>query len=275
MSNILMCGSNPIGQVSDLNASNISYNNTSSGLTASDVQAAIDEINLLGGGELKGNLTIDTQNGTTTEGGLSRLFIGNATPTGTAGNTRGELTIYAPNNRHFNIVTPDTPTASRSISLPDKAGTLAVTSEVEENVYRYTGMLLNASPNVSSNIEGYGVATISLRNGIARIDLFVRITQNSDTTEVFNYGINRDLFKSAIGNIEITPVEKGVFTFYNSSGVLNIDRTGYGGSPENINRDSQFWGIGRMHNIAGTVGGWPTVQLPVNTMIVGTIYGTY
>ena len=45
MSNILICGTNPIGQVSDMTASNINYNNTSSSLTASDVQDAIDELN--------------------------------------------------------------------------------------------------------------------------------------------------------------------------------------------------------------------------------------
>ena len=223
---------------------------------------------------MTGNLNIVTSNSGTTNVD-SAIWIGNNIPDGQTGCSSSLIVAYA-RTQYYSAIYPNPwLTGNRAHVLPDKSGTIALTSEVEENVYRYTGMLLNASPNVSSNIEGYGTATISLRNGIARIDFFVRITQNSDNTEVFNYGINRDLFKSAIGNVEVTPVEKGVFTFYNSSGALNIDRTGYGGTPDNINRDSQFWGIGRMHNTAGIVGGWPTVQFPVNTMIVGTIYGTY
>ena len=57
MSNILMCGTEPIGQVCDIPATDISYDNTTSGITADDVQSAIDELNdnkfSMGGGYFK------------------------------------------------------------------------------------------------------------------------------------------------------------------------------------------------------------------------------
>ena len=133
MSNILMCGSNPIGQVSDMTASNINYNNTSSGLTADDVQAAIDEINLTKGGNINGNVTINTPNSATTSGS-SEIILGNNIPLGTSGNSKGIVRLYSDSGYQHRFQVRSDLSADRYLNLPDKSGDIAVAQEFKRQV---------------------------------------------------------------------------------------------------------------------------------------------
>lgn len=85
-----------------------------------------DKVNKAGD-TMSGVLTIDAANGTTSAVGTSRLNIGNTTPSGTAGNSTGYLFLYGNSNRYARLSASGV-TSNRNIELPDKAGTVALTS---------------------------------------------------------------------------------------------------------------------------------------------------
>ena len=68
-------------------------------------------------------------NGTTSATGHSLLTLGNATATGTANNKQGRLELYG-TGAYSIMITPGTPTAARTITLPNATGTLALTSDL-------------------------------------------------------------------------------------------------------------------------------------------------
>ena len=123
MSNILMCGTDPVGQVSDMTASNISYNNTSSGLTADNVQEAIDELNenkvSKSGDTMTGNLDIKPNNT------LGVISLGK----GSNSQEYGVVQMYDDASHWLNIL-PSSQTDNRMILFPDKTGTVALTSDI-------------------------------------------------------------------------------------------------------------------------------------------------
>lgn len=95
-------------------ASNIPYD---SNLT---IKAAIDGKVSKSGDTMTGNLTINT-------GGRSRLFLGS-----TNNNEYGTITMYSNNSsNHLNIEPPSNLASSALVTLPNKAGTIALTSDLE------------------------------------------------------------------------------------------------------------------------------------------------
>ena len=115
---------------SELDADDIAYDNTSSGLTATDVQSAIDEINLTNGGTIKNMLTIAVDNNTTSLV-TSQLNLGNSTPVGTVGNTAGAIALFA-DTQYVSYIVSRSLTADRVMYMPDKAGTFALTRDVSD-----------------------------------------------------------------------------------------------------------------------------------------------
>lgn len=75
---------------------------------------------------------INNRNGSTDEAGLAELILGNATVEGTENNKRGWISIYNRNDKYARIYTASTLTANREIALPDKSGTIALTSDVPD-----------------------------------------------------------------------------------------------------------------------------------------------
>lgn len=67
-------------------------------------------------------------NGTTSAVGSAQLTLGNSTASGTANNKQGQLIIYGSTAYAHTI--QGAPTAARTITLPDKAGTVALTSDL-------------------------------------------------------------------------------------------------------------------------------------------------
>lgn len=68
-----------------------------------------------------------TLNGTASALGISRIVIGNATASGTAGNKYGVVRIYSRQKFYADIQTASTYGANRTFTLPNKGGTVAVT----------------------------------------------------------------------------------------------------------------------------------------------------
>lgn len=146
-------------------ASDVTYDNTQSGLTATNVQDAIDEVNdnkvSKSGDTMSGNLTIDKADGTVSDVGTSQLIIGNSTPEGTAGNSRGVLRLYG---KGANYVTLNTdPTGNRTITVPDAQGTLAMTSDLSDylkNIQKRGDFV--KSFGGSGTYQYYKVATLTI-----------------------------------------------------------------------------------------------------------------
>lgn len=81
------------------------------------------------GDTMAGNLQVDLKNGTKTQIGESVIRIGNDTAAGVAKNSQGSMRLYG-SGQYFANLTPDSLTANRFAKLPNKNGTLAITSDV-------------------------------------------------------------------------------------------------------------------------------------------------
>jgi len=79
----------------------------------------------LSGGSLSGNLTVARANSTTTSVD-SIVEIGNSTPSGTAGCTRGYLRMYGTNNRCAQFLPPNDLSANRNYTLPTVTGNVTL-----------------------------------------------------------------------------------------------------------------------------------------------------
>lgn len=85
----------------------------------------IDAVSKANGGTFNGNLGINTANGTASTTGTSTLVLGNATPTGTEGNSRGQVQLFS-NGTNYSLMRAVTLTENRTIDLPDAGGTVMV-----------------------------------------------------------------------------------------------------------------------------------------------------
>ena len=154
------------------------------------------------------------------------------------------------------------------ISSSDPMNTKDYIDNIAPKIYAYTGKLLNDSAN--AHINGYGTAIIILSNGIAKIEFTLKIETNSGTAYQ-DYGINRNLLASTIGKT-ITPMTGGSVLYYNNTGEINTNLSGYGGS---FAVSNQFWKPARVYNTSGDVGSWSSDLFTTGRIISGTCYGTY
>ena len=118
---------------------------------------------------------------------------------------------------------------------------------------------------MSDSIQGYGQATILLKDGLAIIDFTVVITTAGSHESDFTYGINRDFLNATVGKV-IQPITGGRLDYYDSNGVLQSGTGtvgGYGGTAD-ASPISEFWTLARIYNT------WS-----VGSTIKGTVYGTY
>lgn len=61
--------------------------------------------------------------------GYTYIALGNSTATSTAGGKRGELRLFG-TGINYTAISPGAPTATRTITLPDASGTVALTSDI-------------------------------------------------------------------------------------------------------------------------------------------------
>ena len=211
MSNILMCGNEPLGLLQG-NASDISFT-PGGGLLSDNVQDAIIELDskVLYKDEdnpiIKGTLYIDKANGTSTSVGYSAIVIGNEKASTTEGNSKGALYLYGPEDKYAVLAASNNISSNRTLYLPNKAGTVAITDDIPvRTVVKYTGdtntIVLNlgrfarfgimffggfngAAGYGALSVESYGGTrccyTLANSSGISTIDDF---TITNDTTNL-------------------------------------------------------------------------------------------
>lgn len=149
------------------------------------------------GGTFKGDVTVDHGNSSSTSSIESQLIAGNNIPEGTAGSAWGSLRIFGKGAFRARLMASNV-TNHRDFEFPDKAGTLALTSDIDVVDGKYfsgeTGfttsidqMCLNVMPknirktyfvNVSSQITDYP-SSLPYANYI-----FVTVTNFMSVTDI-------------------------------------------------------------------------------------------
>lgn len=142
--------------------------------------------------------------------------------------------------------------------------------KIQSQAYECSGYLINS---FEGEIEGYGRATVTLKDGVAEIKFSARIHTNT-MTPTFNWGLNRDLLHILLPDLPvITPINTNSnLQFFAANGTALIDLMGYGAMASGEN---QFWIPARMYQLDGGTGIWSSDRFPVNSYITGTVYGTY
>lgn len=76
-------------------------------------------------------------NGTTSAVGTAKITLGNSTASGTANNKKGQIILYG-STAYATTIDPGSPTAARTLTLPNKTGTVALTSDIPTKVSELT-----------------------------------------------------------------------------------------------------------------------------------------
>jgi len=121
-------------------------------------------------------------NGTTSSIGTAQLTLGNNVASGTSGNRQGKIQLYG-STTYAHIIT-GAPTANRTITLPDKTGTIALTSDIPTKVSDLTndaGYTSNTGTVTGVKVNG---TTINPSSGVVDIG-----TVAASDTQVTQTGI--------------------------------------------------------------------------------------
>ena len=191
--------------------------------------------------------------------GYCYLQLGNNKTTAAAANKRGVLRIYGTGTAYTEITSATVATA-RSISFPDKAGTVALTSDIPtipafNNIYTGFGVLVKSDEN---KITGYGHATVTyVGTNKVRIECTIRITANTSTTNYALYGISAAQIKSVTGfPSNITPISYA--GYWDCPSITGNNLSVFGGGSTFVSQSSnKYWHFGRYYTTAGAFGGWP------------------
>lgn len=94
------------------------------------------------GDTMTGNLYVNRSDGTTSTPGTSQINLGNSVAQGTDKNSYGRLAIFG-KGTNYTFLQATNSTANRTIELPDKEGTVALTSDIssrkfKENINEFT-----------------------------------------------------------------------------------------------------------------------------------------
>jgi len=130
-------------------------------------------------------LRVTTLQGTTSAAGYSRLLVGNGTATGTAGNKYGEIRLFSEKAGFARLRMTAAGTAERAIYFPDKAGTVALTSDLSSYIAKsgdtMTGRLTMGGKPISQVVTGSG--TVGQDKGSGQTNRYV------PSEWVFNTGV--------------------------------------------------------------------------------------
>lgn len=128
------------GHITELNVTSgkIPANpNTDSKLAVAAVTSGTTYYPIVGTGTTAATRQYDTTgfvykgtNGTTSVVGSAQLTLGNSTASGTANNKQGKLVLYG--STAYTHTISGAPTTARTLSLPDKSGTIAVTDDIPD-----------------------------------------------------------------------------------------------------------------------------------------------
>lgn len=108
-------------------------------------------------------LAYDGTNGTTSAVGTAKITLGNSTASGTANNKKGQVVLYG-STAYATTIDPGSPTAARTITLPNKTGTVALTSDIPTISYPVTSVNTKTGA-VSLTASDVGAAASSHAHG--------------------------------------------------------------------------------------------------------------
>ena len=157
------------GHVTGLSTGTESVTNTDTKLQVAAVTSGTTYYPIVGTGTSAATRQYDTTgfiyvgtNGTTSAVGSAKLTLGNSTASGTANNKQGQLILYGSTAYAHTI--SGAPTAARSLTLPDKAGTIALTSDIPSSLKNPNALTLNlfneTAERASAN-QGTATSTVS------------------------------------------------------------------------------------------------------------------
>lgn len=128
--------------------------------------------------------------GTTSTVGTAQLTLGNSTASGTANNKKGRLSIYGSTAYAHTI--EGAPTASRTLTLPDETGTIALTSDIPTKVSDLTDASsyatkteVDAIPDLQGAHIGSGTLTSLDLNDYNTVGLYYTAS-TSETSSITN-----------------------------------------------------------------------------------------
>lgn len=126
-------------------------------------------------------LSYTTLEGTASAVGYGILCVGNKTDSGTAGNKYGIVRIYPKTGgKYGQLKVADTMTGDRTYTLPDKTGTVAMTSDTQ---FLKTGISYDDSSTLTSNPwHKFAEVTITTANTDTTITFMVSKTWGSSTS---------------------------------------------------------------------------------------------
>lgn len=99
--------------------------------------------------------------GTTSVIGYSILRLGNGTASGSAGNKYGCLRIYSEKSGYVNLLPTASSTTGRNISLPDKAGTIALTADL--TTYAFAEGTNNGEIKITPSVGGTAGTAVTVK----------------------------------------------------------------------------------------------------------------
>jgi hypothetical protein len=112
-----------------------------------------DFVSKANGGRFGGSIVVDRQDGTSSAEGVSQLWLGNGAAIGSDGNSHGELVFYR--GQYVNVLVSELLTGNHYIFLPNKGGTIALTSDITD-VTSYAFTPSENSQIVESSINKVG-----------------------------------------------------------------------------------------------------------------------
>lgn len=125
----------------------------------------------------------------------------------------------------------------------------------------------------NTTIKGQGTAEVILANGKAIVHFTAKISTAGSETNVFSWGLSRTALKTLNSNVPtITPTTGGSGKFYSSAGTVDSSSTGFGAC---FQSSTSYWTPARLHDTSGNTGAWPSSMFPVDSMITGTVCGSY
>ena len=116
--------------------------------------------------------------------GYGELTLGNSTGTGTAENKRGSIAFYSEKSGYVRLLASPNSTTGRAITFPDKAGTVALTSDITDTAVTITA---TTPSTATAYYPVWHTATSGTSVGLKANDGFSYISLQG-TTSAAGYG---------------------------------------------------------------------------------------